>query len=246
MAEVGAQLTQEASAGQQREQETHEGKQKSKAASKSNSPPSPVDQQPQSYQHRASGVSHSVLDAQLEALALGGQDSIASLLLSAKGKIGGENSLLELDTEDFLMFHPRKGPNSLLGTGSSIASSDHEVSSSDFESDSGIETSHPEIPSPEVGVVLSKPLQKGIGMGPYVDVMPHDDLAIATTTNTTSSSEMVSQSDSGEKSCEIRIDSFIQCLDEKASVGLILRLSWPPVNIPSCNSLSSKADSSRC
>lgn len=164
------------------------------------------------------GISVSVLDAQLEVLALQQQhDSSASTLQSALGSNEpSQNSLLELDTEDILMFQPRKGPNSLLGTGSSIASSDHEVSSSDFESDSGIETSHPEIPSPDVGVVLSKPAKKGVGT--YVDVMPHDDLAVVSAT----SSRVADQSNAVEKSCDVRIDSFIQCLDEKASIqGLI-------------------------
>ena len=109
------------------------------------------------------------------------------------------------------MFHPRKGPNSLLGTGSSIASSDHEVSSSDFESDSGIETSHPEIPSPDVGVTMSKSFPKGVG--PYDAMLLHDDLAVSNIT-----ADGVNQSTSIEKSCDVRIDSFIQCLDEKASL----------------------------
>lgn len=144
---------------------------------------------------------HSVLDAQLEALALGHND-LASLLLSSKSVEG-------LDPA----FFKHKGPNSLLGTGSSVASaSDHEVSSSDFESDSGIENSHTEVHSPEMSVGAAKQ-QEGAkkGVGPYLDVMPHDDLAVTAASDTY-------QSDVGEKSCDKRIESFIQCLDEKVCI----------------------------
>lgn len=149
---------------------------------------------------------HSVLDAQLEALALG-QESVASLILSSKELGRLENDGPEL--QDFTMF--KKGPNSLLGTGSSIASaSDHEVSGSDFESDSGIENCHMEGPSPEVGVGLSSKPRK-MRVEPYVNVMPHDDLAVTAAVTRTSRED---QSDSGE-TCDVRIDSFIQCLDHK-------------------------------
>jgi len=151
-----------------------------------------------------SGI-HSILDVQLEQLSLE-QDQVASLILGSKG------SELENGSElsDFPMF--KKGPNSLLGTGSSIASaSDHEVSGSDFESDSGIENSHVEGPSPEVGVSLSsKPRKKGVEA--YINVLPHDDLAL--TAGVEASKCCESQSELGEKS-DIRINSFIQCLDHK-------------------------------
>lgn len=141
-------------------------------------------------------TTHSVLDAQLEALALGHND-LASLLLSSKDGAG----------LDFSMFK-RKGPNSLLGTGSSIASaSDHEVSSSDFESDSGIENSHAEVHSPEMSAGLAKPKK---GAEPFLEVMPHDDLAVRA-----AAAGVTNQSDAGEKSCDLRIESFIQCLDAK-------------------------------
>lgn len=235
MTELVDQLSLEASSGlqvQRGEAQTREAKEGFEGASKKafSTPPPPATaaQPPQSCcQKGAPGVSQSVLDAQLEALALGGTGVghvLASLVHTAtKSKSGSvvetvSSSYLELDTEDLLMFHPRKGPNSLLGTGSSVASSDHEVSSSDFESDSGIETSHPDVPSPDVGVALPKPLQKGVG--PYIDVMPHDDLAITSSTTITTSTTIVEgiiQSDSTEKSSDVRIDSFIECLDEKAS-----------------------------
>ncbi len=232
MAEVAAGLTEEASAG--RRQQDHDSVEKGRAESispKTASPPPGEEPLPatQSSQYFASSVLHSVLDAQLEALALGGQNSIALKLLNPRGNLEEPyDSLLELNTEDLLMFHPRKG-NSLPGTGSSIASSDHEVSSSDFESDSGIETSHTEVPSPDVGMALTKPLRKGTG--PCIDIMPHDDLAI---TASTSTSRVMNQSNSAEKSCDIRIDSYIQCLDEKASVWLFWGAtsdgsSFPPI-----------------
>lgn len=141
-------------------------------------------------------TTHSVLDAQLEALALGHND-LASLLLSSKDDAGLDFSLFK-----------RKGPNSLLGTGSSIASaSDHEVSSSDFESDSGIENSHAEVHSPEMSAGLAKPKK---GAEPFLEVMPHDDLAVRA-----AAAGVTNQSDAGEKSCDLRIESFIQCLDAK-------------------------------
>ena len=150
-------------------------------------------------------TTHSVLDAQLEALALGHND-LASLLLATR-------SAEALDAD--LAFFKRKGPNSLPGTGSSTASaSDHEVSSSDFESDSGVENSHTEVHSPEMSMGMSKKqgpsgaTKKGVE--PYLDVMPHDDLAVVTAS--------ASDTDQSEKSCDSRIESFIQCLDDKVRV----------------------------
>jgi hypothetical protein len=154
---------------------------------------------------------HSVLDAQLEALSLG--NDLASLLLSSKTVEG-----LEVEVP----FFKRKGPNSLPGTGSSIASaSDHEVSSSDFESDSGIENSHTEVHSPEMSVGLSKQQQgQKKGVEPYLDVMPHDDLAVVTAAS-------ASDTDQSEKSCDRRIESFIQCLDDKVrSLFIALLMAW--------------------
>lgn len=158
-------------------------------------------------------TTHSVLDAQLEALSLGHND-LASLLLATK-------SAEALDAS--LAFFKRKGPNSLPGTGSSTASaSDHEVSSSDFESDSGIENSHAEVHSPEMNVGSSKKHGSSgargsrRGVEPYLDVMPHDDLAVVTATSDTD------QSDVGEKSCDSRIESYIQCLDDKVGCFFFL------------------------
>lgn len=153
-------------------------------------------------------ATHSVLDAQLEALALG-HDDLASLLLSSKSVEGLES--------EFFSFFKRKGPNSLPGTGSSVASaSDHEVSSSDFESDSGIENSHTEVHSPDMNVGLTKQ-QDGTkkGVEPYLDVMPHDDLAVVTAA---SEPGEPNQSDAGEKSCDRRIESIIKCLDDKVCI----------------------------
>lgn len=163
---------------------------------------------------------HSVLDSQLEALALG-QASLSTL----ESENGGPG--LVTFVEDLPMFK-RKGPNSLLGTGSSIASaSDHEVSSSDFESDSGIENSHAEIPSPEIlGVGSVKERKKD--MEPYLSVLPHDDLAVTAAAAAAGGSED-NQSDEGVKSCDLRIDSYIQCLDEKVLHAMdlsLIRESW--------------------
>lgn len=152
-------------------------------------------------------ATQSVLDAQLEALDLRGvQEGWASLLC-----LNSESAFAD---SDFSMPFKRKGPNSIPGTGSSIASaSDHEVSSSDFESDSGIENSHAEVHSPELMSVLkSLGARSKKGVEPYLEVMPHDDLA--------SCSGALDQSDAGSMSCDTsdtRIESFIRCLDEKVS-----------------------------
>lgn len=159
---------------------------------------------------QATSTTHSVLDAQLEALALGHLD-LESLIRNTDAHGG--------TLEAYFSPFKRTGPGSLLGTGtgSSIASaSDHEVSSSDIESDSGIENSHAEIHSPEMGVALSKPMKKGVE--PYLEVMPHDDLAVvaAGDANQSDAGEKTSSSCDDVRSCDIRIDSFIECLDEKA------------------------------
>ena len=168
-------------------------------------------------------TTHSVLDAQLEALALGHLD-LESLIRNSKSTPDANGGTLEAYFSPF----KKAGPGSLLGTGtgSSIASaSDHEVSSSDIESDSGIENSHAEIHSPEVGVALSKPMKKGVE--PYLAVMPHDDLAVvaaagdANQSDAGSDDKTVSCDESCDgTSCDIRIDSFIECLDEKAGFSL--------------------------
>ncbi len=113
------------------------------------------------------------------------------------------------------------GPHSILGTGSSIASaSDHsEVSGSDFESDSGIESSHienTENTSPDITMAISS-TSSSKRVEPFVDVMPHDDLAVTVgmteTTTAMGGAGEIDQSDQpGEDG---RIDSFIQCLDQK-------------------------------
>ena len=163
--------------------------------------PLPPSISPASYPQAT--TTHSVLDAQLEALALGQKGDLASLLLSGSCSTEGGFSL---DT-DYSLFK-RKGPNSIPGTGSSIASaSDHEVSSSDFESDSGIENSHAEVNSPEMTGLPKTNL----------DALPHDDLAVVAARD-------VDQLDAGEKSCDKRIDSFIQCLDDK--VGINRKPGW--------------------
>ena len=191
-------------------------------------------------------TAHSVLDAQLEALSLG-QDGLASTLLAQKGtelellEEGGKNvgeSLLALSLHsEFTMFKMKKGPNSLIGTGSSIASaSDHEVSSSDFESDSGIENFHTELPSPEAGAKGPGERKKG---GEHFPQSHSDD------SNVTQVCVMTAdQSEAGEGSCDqspeeeecpvtrsldtLRIDSFIKCLDERVSIGLVVTTKFCP------------------
>lgn len=185
---------------------------------------------------------HSVLDAQLEALSLGREFSSSSTTTTSLTVVDSQELMLQLHEDaslsplspkelengsvsvldpDFSMFKIKKGPNSVLGTGSSIASaSDHEVSSSDFESDSGIENSHAEVPSPEVGGASSlslatKPRKRGVEH--YLKTLPHDDLAVMTNGDGgVVGVATADQSDSGEQSCDtIRIDSFIKCLDDK-------------------------------
>lgn len=152
---------------------------------------------------------HSVLDAQLEALALGKD------LFSSNTLYGGSLGRGEEAGSD-LHLHSKSGPHSLLGgTGSSIASasSDHsEVSSSDFESDSGIENCNTDNTSPEVNMALlpgGGGSKKGKGVEPYIEVLPHDDLAVV------ASPSEADQSDSTGDSCDRRIDTFIKCLDDK-------------------------------
>lgn len=166
---------------------------------------------------QASHTTQSVLDAHLEALALGHSD-LASLLLSSKSAEGAPNLGFMLEAD--LSLFKRKGPNSLLGTGSSVASaSDHEVSSSDFESDSGIENSHAEVHSPEMSAGCTK-LGAKKEADPFLEVMPHDDLAMRGAAGATN------QSDAGEKSCDMRIESFIQCLDNKVDTALLGICRW--------------------
>lgn len=156
----------------------------------------------------------SVLDAQLEALALG-----SGLGLVELASLSPKESEFSEDLTDFSMF--KKGPNSLIGTGSSIASaSDHEVSSSDFESDSGIENCHVELPSPEAGKSPLKSRKKGVEH--YIQVMPHDDLAVTASVGDQSEAAELSR-DQSETSD--RIDSFIKCLDHKVSINWSMLLA---------------------
>ena len=159
---------------------------------------------------------HSVLDAQLEALALGKDMAALSYNCEISRYFeGAERAERDTLESNFTAYKSKGGPGSLPGTGSSVASaSDHsEVSGSDFESDSGIENSHAENQSPELGVtLLSKKQTRGKGVGPYIEVMPHDDLAVTATGG-------AGDNQLEEGSSDIRIDSFIQCLDNKVKMG---------------------------
>ena len=149
-------------------------------------------------------ATHSVLDAQLEALALG-KDFASLGFYGLPDELQVDRLCYSCDAEETkYCMYKSKGPSSLLGTGSSVASaSDHsEVSGSDFESDSGIENSHAENhQSPDVGVALLKPKKKK-GVKSSIKAMPHDDQAVLGDEGDSG------QSNGGEGLCEVRIDSF--------------------------------------
>ena len=167
-------------------------------------------------------VAHSVLDAQLEALTLGvgagsfvfnlSKDTENSTTLEPGAM---ENLSLDVGDQIFAVFKS-KGPNSLLGTGSSTASASDHSEVSDFESDSGIESSHIEVLSLKTGASTSI-LKKKKG----VKLQPKDPLVSGVTKGDCNVEEkQADQCGHSEElmSCNIRIDSLIRCLDHKVSV----------------------------
>ena len=114
-----------------------------------------------------------------------------------------------------LLVVKKKGPSSLLGTGSSVTSASDHSEVSDFESDSGIETSNAATTSPEVGVVsplsLSPTKKKKKGLKDLANILPHDDLPVTVGKALDEPPNLPGLSD-------IRIDSFINCLDDKVRV----------------------------
>ncbi len=111
-------------------------------------------------------------------------------------------SLSEELNESLLVVPRKKGPSSLLGTGSSLASASDHSEFSDLESDSGIETSRvaaasPEVDHPSLHFRLSPKQRKKKKSKSQVLGDEPTDLG------------------QGESASEVRIDSFISCLDDK-------------------------------
>lgn len=188
---------------------------------------------------------HSVLDAQLNALALGestttthevslDKQTESSMTLERVGLEGIiENFSVEMVDQNFAVFKS-KGPNSLLGTGSSIASASDHSEVSDFESDSGIETSHVEAVSPKVGGTTSLKKRKGVKLSsgqPMADLPGSTSVDAAIENGASGRDGESDQSDYVEEqvSCDIRIDSLIRCMDHKVSVVSVVMVmsgSW--------------------
>ena len=175
---------------------------------------------------------HSVLDAQLEALALG-EGAATGLKVNSDEQTKTsmtlervdldaiiENLSAEMVDQNFSGFKS-KGPSSVLGTGSSIASASDHSEVSDFESDSGIETSHMESMSPKVCVISSLKKKKGMKLSSAIQPKANPDSFKPIVS--TDSDGQLEQTDRDEEqvSCDSRIDSLIRCLDHKVGVVMI-------------------------
>lgn len=167
------------------------------------------------YQTRSTADSPDTVDSPPDSQCLETNTSKGLYYLTEDNRTLLDHFKLSEEVGQSLLGEKKKGPISLLGTGSSVASASNHSEVSDFESDSGVETSNVTTVSPEVGVLspLTLSPNKKKGQKNQADVLPHDDLAVA---GGRAEGEP-SQEFPGGSLSEVRIDSFINCLDDKVS-----------------------------
>ncbi len=176
--------------------------------------------------------SHSVLDAQLKVLSESGE--AATLPESVKTweskEKGSPRALVDEQIEEIIenfslgigeqiAVAKSKGPNSIPGTGSSIASASDYSEVSDLESDSGIENSNPDVARPKLNPVMAtfkkkKGVKAGSGSG-------KGGSSECEGVSTPSTADYSSQSTVPVESVvtEGRIDKLIGCIEHKVSAG---------------------------
>lgn len=186
--------------------------------------------------------SHSVLDAQLKALCAG-EVAAPPDPEEANWDHRGRDSPRTLEPEDLeeiienlsmgmgeqISVVKTKGPNSIPGTGSSIASASDYSEVSDFESDSGIETSNADVVKLKVSTVSSLRKKKGVkasvdGRSSKSDQSPDGVEVTQVSCPAVDGPEDTTQSTSSTEglSTEGRIDTLIRCMDHKVRNSLVV------------------------